>query len=324
MWRRSAVAIAVVGVILGGTPALAQGRGGMRMGAGMMGMAHDSATMAQMRVIHELVVNNERISRTVTNLPDGIRTVTESTDPRLARLIKEHVASMDLRVRAGDDPGLPMESPALHGIFRGKDKIRTTIDTTATGIVVVQTAADSAIVVALQQHAAEVTDLVKRGMTAMHETMMKHRPGMMQGMHGDSAFGAMQERGRQAMGVDQYTSTHHFDAQADGGRIELQRDVDDTAGVAAIRRHLQDIATAFGTGNFNTPGFVHMQQVPGAKVMAAKRAVITYTYRELPVRRPGRGSMRDLSTRGAPACPDLRARPLWRTQATSYRLRPCR
>jgi hypothetical protein len=259
---------------------------------GMMGMAHDSATMAQMRVIHELVVNNERIKRTVTNLPNGVRTVTTSDDPRLAALIKDHVLTMDQRVSTGDDPRLPMESPALHAIFRGKDGIHTRSDTIATGVIVVQTSSDSALVAALQQHAAEVTDLVQRGMTAMHEAMMKNMHGammknrhgsmMMQGMHSDSAFSAMQERGKQAMGVDQYTSTHHFDADADGGRIELQRDVDDTAGVAAIRHHLKEIATAFTAGDFSTPAFVHMQDVPGAKVMAAKHDVIAYTYRELP------------------------------------------
>lgn len=178
MWlRRWAVAGAALGVSLIGTAALAQGGGGMGMGRGMMGMAHDSATMAQMLVIHELVVNNERIKRTVANLPDGIRTVTESDDPRLARLIKDHVLTMDQRVSKGDDPGLPVESAALQAIFRGKDKIRTTTDTTATGIVVVQTSSDSAMVAALQQHAAEVTDLVQRGMAAMHDAMMKRMRG---------------------------------------------------------------------------------------------------------------------------------------------------
>ncbi|HKN66465.1 MAG TPA: hypothetical protein VJW73_09320, partial [Gemmatimonadaceae bacterium] len=56
----------------------------------------------------------------------------------------------------------------------------------------------------------------------------------------DSAFASMQERGKMAMGVDQYTSTHHFDALPDGGRIELQRDVDDSAGVARIRAHIRE------------------------------------------------------------------------------------
>jgi hypothetical protein len=98
----------------------------------------------------------------------------------------------------------------------------------------------------------------------------------------DSAFVALQQRGRRAMGVDQYTSTHRFDASPDGGRIELQRDVDDSAGVAQIRTHLRDIVRAFAAGDFSTPAFVHMQEVPGVSVMAAKRASITYTYRALP------------------------------------------
>ena len=98
----------------------------------------------------------------------------------------------------------------------------------------------------------------------------------------DSAFAAMQERGKHAMGVDQYTSTHHFDALADGGRIELVRDVDDTAGVARIRAHLREVARAFASGDFSTPAFVHMQTVPGTKVMAAKRALITYDVRDVP------------------------------------------
>lgn len=98
----------------------------------------------------------------------------------------------------------------------------------------------------------------------------------------DATFAELQERGEQAMGVDQYTSTHLFDALVDGGRIELQRDVDDPDGVAQIRRHLQEIAGAFRQGEFTTPAFVHMQDVPGTSVMAAKRDVITYVYRELP------------------------------------------
>jgi hypothetical protein len=96
------------------------------------------------------------------------------------------------------------------------------------------------------------------------------------------SFAALQARGQQAMGVDQYTSTHLFDALESGGRIELQRDVDDPAGVTQIREHLQAITKAFSSGDFSTPAFVHMQDVPGASVMASKRELITYRYSELP------------------------------------------
>jgi hypothetical protein len=197
---------------------------------------------------------------------------------------------------------LPIESDALRAIYRGKDKIRTVTEITTRGVVLVQTSTDSAVVIALQEHAAEVTDLIQRGMAALHERMMKSG-GMMHGgmanpradtaaashashaghvSGADTAFATLQQRGKTAMGVDQYTSTHKFDALPDGGRIELQRDVDDTAGVAQIRAHLKEIAKAFKSGDFSTPAFVHMQQVPGTAVMAAKRAAITYTYRDLP------------------------------------------
>lgn len=188
MWQhRLAVLAAIACVSLAGA-AGAQGRGmmGMGQGTGMcrgrMGMQHDSATMAQMGVIHEMVMNHDKITRTVTNLPDGIRTVTESDDPRMMQLIKDHIVTMNERVSAGSDPGLPVESPALHKIFLDKDKIRTVTETTAKGIVIVQTSSDPATVAALQQHASEVSGLARDGMSAMREAMMKN--GGMRGMMG--------------------------------------------------------------------------------------------------------------------------------------------
>ena len=133
----------------------------------------------------ELFVNHDRIARTVTNLPNGIRTVTESADPRIAQILKDHVTSIGQRVETGNDPGLPIESQALRSIFQNYDKIHTTVEATATGVVVVQTSADENTVAALQQHASEVTDFVKDGMVAMHTVMMKNGAGMMQhDMHG--------------------------------------------------------------------------------------------------------------------------------------------
>lgn len=98
----------------------------------------------------------------------------------------------------------------------------------------------------------------------------------------DTGFAALQARGQAHMGVDQYTSTHRFDALPDGGRIELQRDAEDPEGVATIRAHLRQIADAFARGDFGTPAAVHAREVPGTTVMAARRAAIRYAYRDLP------------------------------------------
>jgi hypothetical protein len=158
-----------------------------QMGPGMMGMGMmgGNATASELSDLHEMFSDHDKIKRTVTNLPDGIRTVTESDDPKLAETIKKHVAEMGTRVDEGRDPGLPIETPALHAIFDRKDKIKTVYEVTEKGIVVVQTSTDATAVKALQDHAAEVTDLAKRGMVAAHEAMMKNGGGMMgRGMRG--------------------------------------------------------------------------------------------------------------------------------------------
>jgi hypothetical protein len=98
----------------------------------------------------------------------------------------------------------------------------------------------------------------------------------------DSGFAAVQGRGRAAMGVDQYTSTHLFEPLPDGGRIELQRDAADSAGRARILAHMGEIAAAFAAGDFTVPGYVHALEVPGTRVMAAKRERISYTVESLP------------------------------------------
>ena len=108
----------------------------------------------------------------------------------------------------------------------------------------------------------------------------------------DTGFAALQARGKSAMGVDQYTSVHHFDDLRDGGRIELQVAATDTVGVRSIRAHLRSIAEAFTKGDFRTPGFVHAGTVPGTAVMAAQQAHIAYRFNSL----PGGGEVRILTT----------------------------
>jgi hypothetical protein len=129
--------------------------------------------------------------------------------------------------------------------------------------------------------------------TAMDSAMhAKHHPSSATSPR-DSAFAALQERGKVAMGVDQYTSVHLFDALPDGGRIELQRPAGDSADVRQIREHLQEIARMFSKGDFSTPQFVHMRDVPGTRVMATKKAAIRYVYSSLPMGGEVRMTTRD-------------------------------
>ena len=99
--------------------------------------------------------------------------------------------------------------------------------------------------------------------------------------HSDSAYAAMQSRGAHVMGVDQYSSRHVFEPLPSGGRIELQREADDSAGTAQVRHHLAEVAAAFRRGDFSAPFLVHAQDVPGTHIMTAHRDAITYTVRPL-------------------------------------------
>jgi hypothetical protein len=153
-----------------------QGMMGQGMGGQMAGhMQHGDASFADdMRLVHAMLFDHDKIRRTVANLPEGIRTVTESDDPGVARAIKAHVASMEQRLKDGKIFNL--FSPTLPVLFENKDKIKTVVETTERGSIVTQTSGDAKVVAALQAHAVEVSELARDGMAAMMRNM---RAGMM-------------------------------------------------------------------------------------------------------------------------------------------------
>ncbi len=158
-----------------------QGMGhGMHHGAD--GTGHDMVNMPGLRGLDatpeesaelaRMFQGFQDITRSVTNLPDGIRTVTRSDDPDLMATILSHVMGMIMRVEEGRDPKVFIQSPTLDIIFERADSILTTIDVTDEGVIVTQTSDDPDVVAALHTHAAEVSAMVDRGMQAVHEMMM--------------------------------------------------------------------------------------------------------------------------------------------------------
>ena len=176
---------------LSGSTATAQmrgnGPGGHGHGHGADGTGHDEVNMPGLRGQNatpeesaELAVlfrNFETITREVTELANGIRTVTRSSDADVMTNLVSHVVGMIGRVENGDDPKIMIQSPTLDIFFMRGETIQSEIDVTEEGIVVVQTSDDPEIVTALQTHAAEVSDMADRGMQAVHEMMME-RAGM--------------------------------------------------------------------------------------------------------------------------------------------------
>ena len=187
MKRPHKVAAAVVALGSGLAIAVAFAHpGGMGPGMMMQGMQHDgpmagmhsgdAAFQADMRLVHEMLAGHDKIKRSVENLPDGIRTVTESEDPQVAQALKAHVASMEQRLKDGRIFNL--FSSTLPVLFENKDKIKTSVQITEKGAAVTQTSADAKVVAALQAHAGEVSELARDGMAAMMRGMRARMMGM--------------------------------------------------------------------------------------------------------------------------------------------------
>lgn len=153
---------------------------------GMDATGHNEVTMPGLRGLDasaeesaELAVmfrGFQTLSRTVETLPNGIRTVTTSSDPAVMEALVSHVYGMIGRVQDARDPQIFIQSPTLDIFFDRPDAIVTEMDLTDAGIVVVQTSGDPEVVAALHTHAAEVSDMAARGMDAVHE-MMTRRAG---------------------------------------------------------------------------------------------------------------------------------------------------
>ena len=94
--------------------------------------------------IHALFAHRDQIRRTVTQIPGGVRTTTESDDPAVVAQLREHVQSMYARL----EEGLPINArdPLFAAIFANADKIRVKIENTEQGLTVTETSDDPKVV----------------------------------------------------------------------------------------------------------------------------------------------------------------------------------
>lgn len=164
--------VAVIALVLTMPPSWVRAQGMMGRGAGMR---RDTVAAAVMPVVHDLMMNHQKLRRTVTNLPDGVRTLTESDDSAMVAQLQHHVATTGILMASSKDLDVPA-SPTLRQLLARGASVTRTVERTARGVVVTETSKDSITVGLLRAHAAEVTDLVNRGMQAMHEKMMRRVP----------------------------------------------------------------------------------------------------------------------------------------------------
>src|SRR5246127_4451717 len=180
--RRAAVAVLAVGAVasLGYAIRGAFGPPGpvIRLtddGDGMMGVSP-----TDMSRYMEMFSRHSEITRTVEEIPGGIRTTTQSASPDLAAQLQAHVSSMYSHVEQGAE--VMCMSASLPALFRHANGYRRQLTFTPTGVVAEETADDPVLTRAIRAHAQEVTGFVREGMPPMMRGMMGSEmmgPGMM-------------------------------------------------------------------------------------------------------------------------------------------------
>jgi len=141
----------------------APGCGGPGMGRG--GNGHGNGHGGDMAGIHSLFAHRDRINRSVTEIPGGVRTLTETDDPAVTAQLQEHVQAMYDRLKEGRP--IHSRDPLFAALFRNADKIDVRIEKTANGMQVTETSADPEVVALIRRHAAVVNLFVANGMPEM-------------------------------------------------------------------------------------------------------------------------------------------------------------
>jgi alpha-acetolactate decarboxylase len=153
--------IAVLSVV--GVSALLWAQPGPQGKGGRFGK--DAAHKADMELFHFLLDNRKEITRKVTNLPNGIETLTESDNPKVVEKLQAHVASMYKRVE--ERRPIHARDPLFAEIFRNTDKIKMKLEKTRKGVKVVETSEDAYVAKLIQAHAEVVNLFLKNGRAEM-------------------------------------------------------------------------------------------------------------------------------------------------------------
>jgi uncharacterized protein len=152
--------------MMGGMQGMGSMHGGGEMQGQSMGNMHGGG-MGEMASAHGLLARHDQVRRSVRQLPDGVETLTESDDPEVAALLKQHVPAMYARMKSGR-PVMPMH-PVFAELSRFAGQVEEKVTLTEKGVHVVSTSKDKYVVNLIREHAKLVDGFVARGMAAMHE-----------------------------------------------------------------------------------------------------------------------------------------------------------
>lgn len=131
------------------------------------GPGRDADHRADMELFHFLLDHRTEITRKVTNLPNGVETLTESANHKVTEKLQAHVRSMYKRVK--DKRSIHARDPLFAAIFRHSDKITMKLAETEKGVKVIETSDDPYVAKLIQAHAEVVNQFIKNGRAEMRK-----------------------------------------------------------------------------------------------------------------------------------------------------------
>ena len=121
-----------------------------------------------------LIDHRDSIRRTVTELPNGIETLTESDVSDVAGKIQEHTEAMYDRVENVNP--IHMRDPLFRAVFANADKIEMNVEHTDHGVRVTETSEDPHVAKILQEHAKVVSLFIENGYAELRKNHAVPKP----------------------------------------------------------------------------------------------------------------------------------------------------
>lgn len=122
------------------------------------------------QVFSYLLSNHYKIERDVEFLENGVKTLTTSSNPRIAKYLQTHVAQMKDLVESGRS--IRRWDPLFAAIFEHHDLIQMEISLVENGIAVLETSYDPFVAELIKEHARVVSLFVQYG----HEEARRAHP----------------------------------------------------------------------------------------------------------------------------------------------------
>lgn len=122
---------------------------------------------AAMESIHGLLARHDELTRTIEDIPGGVRTTTTTDNPEVLAMLRQHVGEMEALLDEGGR--IRQWDPLFAEIFDHREDIEIEIEEIADGVQITETSSNEEVVKLIRAHARKVDEFVERGWQACRE-----------------------------------------------------------------------------------------------------------------------------------------------------------